>query len=392
MAAKRGSKMLNRSDGLNGSRQSVGRHNSTQPGYDTDAFLDRGSSFLCVACSKPVLDDKIGGIECVRCRSWCHGTKNCTGLPREFIVMLMKIKGRCVAFHCMNCQNSDVGLNNPDSEPCEVLPEPHVPSSELGEVKNGLAQLALSVVNLTESVKNLTVELANVKSDNNKVARELGQEIDKLREEMSMGGGVLREKDSIRDTIREEVKELHNRDKRANGIIIKGIQSNAGFKDKFNEVVASIWPESGPINLVEVFPIRADMVRAKIVDYSIRNELLNRSRDLRHTGFSSVFISRDLTFIQRKELMARRSSDKTTSDLGGGRQRISHRRRISVGPIRGNAVISANFEPLGNRHPVVEAGGSQNILSLADRAVSLNHGDEMGPLTSSAPNGSQLDF
>ena len=44
----------------------------------------------------------------------------------------------------------------------------------------------------------------------------------------------------VRESIREEIRELHERDKRRSSIVVRGLVHGANFVNSLNEVVASI--------------------------------------------------------------------------------------------------------------------------------------------------------
>ena len=65
--------------------------------------------------------------------------------------------------------------------------------------------------------------------------------------------------------------------------------------------------------LSDVSPISGhpNLYRAKIKDANLRKLVLEKAKMLRSSDFSSVYISRDLTYAQRTELFARRKAKQT---------------------------------------------------------------------------------
>ena len=321
-------------------------------------MADKDKIYPCVTCTKPVNDDRLGGIECCRCELWTHGTASCTKLPRELVILMMKQDSNVkkgTGFFCVLCRKMS----------CPVLS----PSKVTQQVDSNFQEMCRSIVNLTESVKNLTFEVANLKLEqSNMLAKqssvdrsvgEMRQEINGLREDMvkanrmpfsDVGGDSM---SIIQNTMREEVKELHERDKRRTSVVIKGIpfsESEDKFLEDFRRVVSCFWPDSPAIRLVEIFPIRPNLVRAKIADHNIRNELLSRSKLLKSSNYSSVFISRDLTYRQRKDLKDRRLNRNLVG--GGGERQAS-------GGATGVAALTRGFENIRGS----PAGGSGGVAS-----------------------------
>ena len=65
-----------------------------------------------------------------------------------------------------------------------------------------------------------------------------------------------------------------------------------------------------PASLTDVTPIpgHANIYRAKLLNDDVRKQVLGKSKTLRGTAYSRVYISRDLTYAQRAELFARRQA------------------------------------------------------------------------------------
>ena len=168
-------------------------------------------------------------------------------------------------------------------------------------------ELQWSFAGLAASIRDLVRDIASLKLEHSNEIAALRDEIRCLRSEphqSSAGPSVVRDP-AVRDSIREEIRELHDRDKRRSSIVIRGLCHDANFVYSFNEVVASIWPDVSPPVLRDIFPIRANLVRATIEDGTMRRELLARCNCLKNSSFSQVFISRDLTRAQRQELLRR---------------------------------------------------------------------------------------
>ena len=112
-----------------------------------------------------------------------------------------------------------------------------------------------------------------------------------------------------RTVIRQEMREMQERAKRRQSIIIKGLQAQSArqLAAKFGDLSHSF--TGTRVELSEVVPIanHSDLYRAKILDDDHRRLVLDRAKTLRETEHANVFIRRDLTFAQRKDLRERRA-------------------------------------------------------------------------------------
>ena len=105
------------------------------------------------------------------------------------------------------------------------------------------------------------------------------------------------------------MREMQERAKRRQSVIIKGIQarSAADFISKFGDLSESFAGTRVELSGVTPIPNHSDLFRAKILDDDHRRLVLDRAKTLKDTENGNVFICRDLTFAQRKELRERRA-------------------------------------------------------------------------------------
>ena len=161
------------------------------------------------------------------------------------------------------------------------------PSSSVdssGEVR----ELRQSVASLAASVRDLVRDIAALRLDHRNEIAALREEIRSLRSDRpqpSDGPGDL-SGPAVRELTREEIRELHERDKRRSIIVVRGLNHGANFVNSFNEVVSSIWPDVTPPALSDIYPIRPNLVRATIVDDVVRRELLARCSRLKNSSLS----------------------------------------------------------------------------------------------------------
>ena len=111
-------------------------------------------------------------------------------------------------------------------------------------------------------------------------------------------------------SIRKEVQELNEREKRRSSIIIKGLSASSPreLTQKFSQMTQEVMSLAPTLTDVSQIPNHPNIYRAKILDEGVRKQVLERSKSLRGSGYNGVYISRDLTYAQRGELYARRQA------------------------------------------------------------------------------------
>ena len=122
--------------------------------------------------------------------------------------------------------------------------------------------------------------------------------------------------DDYKASIRREVQEMNEREKRRSSIIVKGLRANSprDLAQNFSQLTQELM--SFPTTLTDVtqIPGHPNIFRAKILDETVRKQVLDRSKSLKGTDYSEVYISRDLTYAQRAELFARRQARRTEAN------------------------------------------------------------------------------
>ena len=252
----------------------------SQPLQDSGVGTPDNNDYPCVTCRFPVFSDDVGGIACDDCNQWCHGSQLCTGLPTDFVKEVLKHQGKGIKYSCTKCRLTSVPTVNNDSAGVQDLNASVISLKDcMSQMFNTITSLCVTVKSLEEKVSG-NVILSNAGSNNQ----------------------------DVKSAIREEVRELTEREKRKESIIVRGISYTDDFQQRFNSVVSFLWPErTEQITLVDVVPINNALTRAKIKNINVKNELLSRSKNLHGSQFSNIYISRDLTFLQRQELRAKRS-------------------------------------------------------------------------------------
>ena len=127
--------------------------------------------------------------------------------------------------------------------------------------------------------------------------------------QMSLFPLILLLLNDSRTIIREELVELREREKRKDSVVVRGLDfvNEIDFQNSFDQLSTSLINKS--IHLSDITQLNTRFVRARIANKEDRSLLLSSTGRLKNSRlFSSVFVSRDLTFRQREEIRRRRSS------------------------------------------------------------------------------------
>lgn len=266
-----------------GKTSSTGDAASLTPEDDSP---DRSGTQFCASCSKDVGDDPIG---CDHCERWVHSTEMCSGLPQKVIDAITEYEGRGINFVCTKCRlrrESSVS-NNAQPLMTELL-------TQIFQQMKGLCN---TVQNLMDQVKDLSSQRPPPPPQAPPPAPVPSPPPKPTHDEYIV-------------SIRKEVQELNEREKRRSSIIIKGISASSPreLTQKFSLMTQEVMSLAPTLTDVSRIPNHPNIYRAKILDEGVRKQVLERSKSLRGSGYSGVYISRDLTYAQRGELYARRQA------------------------------------------------------------------------------------
>ena len=114
------------------------------------------------------------------------------------------------------------------------------------------------------------------------------------------------ESQEFRSVVYEQSREIIERDKRRQSIVVKGFGTNpSGVQKSFAEMTLSLLNTS--VHLADIIVINNEMVRGKIFSEEKRRAVLNCVKDLKsHHLYAHVYINRDLTRQQREAMYTRR--------------------------------------------------------------------------------------
>ena len=227
---------------------------------------------ICSLCSALVGNDAVG---CDRCDRWYHPSVMCMGMPETVIGNIKQYGGEGISYICTVCRSGNSR------------------GGDLGTQSSALGQLLQTVAKLCETVQKLSDKVDGLVSG-------------------SVGGAVQMDlnSDQISALVSQECHEIEERKKRLTSIIIRGV--NARTPASLSPIFEALTSElvGSPVQLSEIVCINAEkgMFRGKVVDFEARRKLLDSAKYLKNSlQFSSVYISRDLTYKQRQSMIARRA-------------------------------------------------------------------------------------
>ena len=119
---------------------------------------------------------------------------------------------------------------------------------------------------------------------------------------------------------------MREREKRRDSIFVRGLDyvKKIDFRNRFDQLSTILINKS--VHLSDITQLNPRFVRARITNKEDSSLLLSSSSRLRNNRlFSSVFVSRDLTFRQREEIRRRKSNQqlRQTDTLATGANAIS---------------------------------------------------------------------
>ena len=275
----------------------------------------------CGLCQISIPQSKV---KCTTCDKIFHPDTMCTGLADQVISVLLSNTDGSLLYKCCFCRLS----TNDDSA--------------------GRLQLAKIVGQLVKAIKS-TVNPPSVPP----------------RVVNDTAGST-----STRNDILSQVRELREREKRRDYVIIRGLQNITVPQVRLKVSSISDLLHIAPVELSDIQPVgNSNLFRAKISNEASRKQLLMKCHQLRNTEeFSHVYINRDLTFQQRQDLRERRAAATGQSSSTV----VSRPNSIPVADARSRSGAgSGRFSCL----PEVDLG-NESLLSNHD--IAINRGPSRG--------------
>ena len=231
-------------------------------------------SFPCITCNQEVVGDSIC---CNGCQRWVHLKQGCSGLPTRLGTEIIKSSSDAIQYICTACRATS--QNQPNS---------------INKLTQCIEQLFLTVQGLASKVA----------------------EIDQWRETRQAQENSMAPMDNnqIRSMIKSELVELREQDKRRSSVVVRGIiyRTADDFKNKFNQVSNRLLGRT--VIMSGLTLINSRIVRFNVDNREDRVQLLSSSPKLKTMKeLNHIFISKDLTYKQRSELLNRRNNNRDKS-------------------------------------------------------------------------------
>ena len=248
-------------------------------------------------------DNPIG---CDSCEKWVHSTEMCSGLPTDLIHAILDYGGEGIKFICMRCRLNPPSVSGDDSDAAAST------AQNQAHLIGTIQQMFQQFRGMCQMISELSDELRNLAQSMKSQAKNATQSPEPPRPPQAPTPQPT-EQPALRSVIVEEVREMQEREKRKQSIIVKGLNtsSTAEATRLFRELTSSKF--GCEVTLTEVSSIKdhAGMFRAKIVSDEQRKHILNSAKALKGTQYDRVFISRDLTRAQRTALFEKRQAKRS---------------------------------------------------------------------------------
>ena len=243
---------------------------------------------LCGFCSIVVGNDSIG---CDKCSKWYHPTTQCTGLKSNTISCIQVEGGDTIKFVCSECrcQPRSRGQGRADSS-ISTSPVPQFSQETVGQLYEMIKSLAQSVTLLTK------------KFDESVNSSRFGNSLQNQPSSVAAAS---------RDSLFAEFHEYEERKKRKESVIVRGIvaANETEFTTIFGRISLAISGRCIQPDQVVCINHQSNLYRIKIADHDTRRSILTNAKKLRDDdNYKNVFLSRDLTYLQRQEFRARRTA------------------------------------------------------------------------------------
>lgn len=251
--------------------------------------------YPCGTCSINIGEED--SVQCELCSNWTHGAQRCSGLPAKVFQTIVDYSKQGLTYICTSCRLSrDKTSSRPD----------------------GNKQLFDTVKGLSEVVSDLMFEVRQLKEDMRHVKDSASQPLPQTPAPTTISSSVMNSVE-FRNTLHEEIVEIREREKRALSIIVRGLGSDVTqVQTRFDNIVTFLLGAGNSIALQDIFPINANLFRAKLSSIEIKRELLDNAKKLNNSQFKDVYISRDLTYKQRVALRQRAQARQVSGNTGTG--------------------------------------------------------------------------
>ena len=271
---------------------------------------------VCGTCSRDPGDNPIG---CDECEVWVHGTEMCSGLPSHLIDAILSYGGEGIKFICMKCRlNTSAPDQGDGSDPTDRSTQEHSHLiSTIQQLFQQFQGMCNMIVNLSDELKHLAKAMQPTAAPNAEQPQGSMPPQPPSSQTPTASPALPTDQPALRSVVAEEVREMREREKRKQSIIIKGLNTGSVAEAirMFKDLSSSKF--GWEITLSDVTSIKdhTGMFRARIMSDEQRKLVLDKAKTLKGTQFDRVFISRDLTRAQRTVLYEKRLAKRTQNQV-----------------------------------------------------------------------------
>ena len=335
------------------SQRNVKHTRDTRKNADEDTDLSGTQVECCGTCAQTVGDQCIG---CDKCERWVHGTEMCSGLPQKVIDAILEYSGEGISYMCMQCRVTRASNTSHSGSPASRSQSENFMADTLGQLFQQIRGMSTILANLTKEVKAIasqrtpsSTEIPLPEAAPALAQTQSAQPILSQPPKPFVGGHSppTTSLDQHRLFIREELREMHERDKRRDSIIIRGLKSDSpnGIVNEFADLSNKKMGARILLTDVVMIPKHTGICRAKISNPDERQLVLDRAKNLRNTEFQHVYIRKDLTYAQRGELKMKREANPSRKDPEEGKPGESR------GPKSTQSVADQSAAPVASPPP-----------------------------------------
>lgn len=341
----------------------------------------------CGSCSKEVLEGCIG---CDRCETWVHGTEMCAGLPTKVIVAILEHDGQGIGYFCLKCRITRAA----EMEKSPSQRKVDLSSGTLAQIFQQMQGLCSAVAELIAQVKVLSS--SPHPSPRDPVAQQphdthgtYAAALTHQPTTTTTNPELTPQTAEYRQIVRQELRELHEREKRKESVVIHGLRSTStrGVSTEFGELTQKMMGTK--VELTDIVPIpgHAGLYRGKILNENDRKLVLDRAKTLKGTDYDRVYIRKDLTYNQRCALKVRRDAYRSEQGqqipqmASGERPAPSSQESGIPGPPQGDTSTSAEGGSPRCTPAALATGRRESCTSAARKTTAAPSAPAPGPPT-----------
>ena len=289
-----------------------------------DPGIESEETHKCGMCNL-VLENN--GIGCDRCSAWFHPSEMCLGLSRASIHLIVESEDSdALLYLCTACRlkpGTGAWTKSKGRHRTSSKTEDDSQIQLINQLFQTVRGLCSEVANLSQKISsalNNSQDMATsgrsepltapsyseVASSPQPLARAHPAPPSSQTAQLQTAHG----ENQYRTMVRQEVREIQEREKRRHSIVIRGLSSStsAGIVSEFSDMTTTMMGSQITLTEVVKIPNNPGLWRAKILNPENRKLVLDRAKHLKGSQFDHVFVRRDLTYAQRMELRLRREN------------------------------------------------------------------------------------